>query len=87
MGEKMNQWLFRRSGRLFARPSFIEGIARILDLGATLNIYNEDKNDKEADGKALWSDWLAVGDALRDSVNKFEKDQDLDSENEISATA
>lgn len=67
----MNEWLFKHSARLFARPSFLEGFCRILDLGSTLNIYNCDRNEIETDMKALFSDWLTVGDAIQDSIDKF----------------
>ena len=87
MDERINQWLLKRSGRLFARPSFLEGMARVLDLGAALNIYNYDKDGNEADAKALFSDWMAVGDVIRDSMIQFAQTNDLDSENQILATA
>ena len=47
---------------LFARPSFVEGAARIFDFSNTLSMYNYSKNDDEADARALYSDWVAVGD-------------------------
>lgn len=46
---------------LFARPSFLEGMARILDLGNTLSEYNESLTPEEADTRALRADWKAVG--------------------------
>ncbi len=46
---------------LFARPSFIGGMSRVLDLGATLTEYNRSKTENEADLKAIASDWRAVG--------------------------
>jgi len=36
---------------LFARPSFLEGVARVMDLGGTLQVYNNSKTEKEADLK------------------------------------
>ena len=47
--------------RLFAVPSFIEGTARVVDLGATLEFYNEDDTSNEADMKSILSDWKATG--------------------------
>jgi len=32
---------------LFARPSFIEGISRVFDFGATLQMYNYSKGEKK----------------------------------------
>jgi hypothetical protein len=59
---------------LFARPSFKEGVARILDLGSTLNVYNNSKSSEEADCKALESDWWAVGNDMRNATAKFKED-------------
>ncbi len=53
---------------LFARPSFIAGIARIFDIGGTLQEYNFSKN---YDYKSLLNDWYTVGDDMR-SVMKQE---------------
>jgi len=39
----MDTLLFKRTARLFARPSFFEGIARVIDIGSTLNEYNTNK--------------------------------------------
>lgn len=50
---------------LFARPSFIEGCARVLDFGDTLNEYNTALSPEQADAIALYLDWLAVGNDLR----------------------
>ena len=50
---------------LFARPSFLEGVARILDLGTTLNEYNK---SIDADATALTMDMYAVGDDLREAI-------------------
>lgn len=58
---------------LFAKPSFIEGIARCIDIGATLQIYNESKTSREADFIALFNDWLTVGDDIRAAIKKYER--------------
>jgi len=68
----MSENLFDRSGILFARPSFIEGVARIIDFGGTLNIYNDSMTEALADRNALASDWQAVGDALQESLKLAE---------------
>lgn len=46
---------------LFARPSFSEGMGRILDFGNTLTEYNTSPSGEEADCRAFWSDWSAIG--------------------------
>ena len=66
--------ILRRTARLFARPSFAEGVARVIDIGGTLNIYNRDVTEQEADAKALSSDWWAIGDDLRYSLQKHQEE-------------
>ena len=39
----------RGRGLIYARPSFLEGMARIFDLGGTLNEYDFGSNDRERD--------------------------------------
>lgn len=71
----MQKWAFdgchmmRRTYMLFARPSFIEGVSRIFDLGGTLSEYNSSPSGKEADFNALQSDWYAVGDDIRTAID------------------
>lgn len=60
------------SNLLFARPSFVEGMARVLDLAGTLNEYNSSVTPEEADRVALAADWRAVGDDLRNAIRAFE---------------
>lgn len=62
-------------GRLFANPSFVEGMSRILDIGNTLREYNESETEQGADIDALKNDWRAVGDDLRASILKYEREQ------------
>lgn len=52
---------------LFARPSFLTGVARVFDLGATLSrhSYNDGMDADQADASAIASDWGVVGDDLR----------------------
>jgi len=58
---------------LFARPSCIRGISKIIDIGATGNLYNESQTSEEADYKALKSDWTMVGEDLRYALDEFER--------------
>ncbi len=44
-------------GFLYARPSAVEGIARIFDFGNTLSEYNYSSTSREADFLALRADW------------------------------
>ncbi|MBI2100822.1 MAG: hypothetical protein HYT47_02280 [Candidatus Vogelbacteria bacterium] len=65
-----NPYVFNR---LFAEPSFFEGVARVLDLGTTLQEYNVSETEQEADIEALKNDWRAVGDDLRSSIKNYEQ--------------
>ncbi len=61
-------------GLLYATPSFLEGIARVMDIGDTLTEYNTSENGAEADARALGSDWKAVGDDLRAAIAQYRKE-------------
>ena len=46
---------------LFSNPSLLSGMARVLDLGGTLNEYNVSATAEQADRLAIKSDWAIVG--------------------------
>lgn len=58
---------------LFARPSTIEGVARILDFGNTLDSYHFSQTSEEADTLALSADWCAVGHDVQTAIQKLLK--------------
>jgi len=64
-------------GKLFAEPSFFEGMARNLDIGNTLQVYNDSLTENEADIEALKNDWQAVGDDIRVSISQYERKQEF----------
>lgn len=55
---------------LFAQPSFLEGMARVLDLGNTLNVYNDSPTEKIADARAIFSDWSMVGQDIEQAISE-----------------
>lgn len=55
---------------LFARPSFLSGMARVLDLGATFDTYNRSSTPAEADSIAIYNDFKAIGDDLRRALRQ-----------------
>ncbi len=61
-------------GLLYATPSFLEGVARSIDIGDTLTEYNGSESGAEADARALRSDWQAVGDDLRQAIAQFRRE-------------
>ncbi len=60
-----------RSDFLYATPSFVEGIARIIDFGNTLNEYNASESEEKADEIALYMDWKIVGTDIRNAMKKI----------------
>ena len=61
------------TSHLFAQPSFLEGMARVLDIGSTLQIYNDSSSDTAADIEAIKSDWNVVGKDLSASIQSHEQ--------------
>lgn len=57
---------------LFARPTLLEGVARILDFGNTMQEYNTSLTGQQADFRALRSDWLQISADMRQSVEQFQ---------------
>jgi hypothetical protein len=60
---------------LFAQPSWLSGVARTLDLGATFDGYNESPTGEIADARALFADWHQVGEDLVEAMDRFEKNE------------
>lgn len=46
---------------LFATPSFLSGMSRVLDMGAAFDEYNESPTPEYADSVAILNDFRAVG--------------------------
>ena len=53
------------SDLLFANPRIWYGAARLLDLGAVFDSYNEFLTPEQADALALYSDWYMAGKDLQ----------------------
>jgi hypothetical protein len=68
------------SSILFARPSFIEGVARAYDLGNTLSEYNRSETGEVADARALYADWRLVGDEIRQAMEASVSVQEIPKE-------
>ena len=56
------------SSFLFARPSFFEGMSRLLDFGNTLDEYNRSPTPEQADSIALGCDWRRVGLDIQEAI-------------------
>ena len=62
-------------GLLFATPTFLEGVARTLDLGDPFTDYNTSRNADEADFFALRSDWRAIGEDFDAVISDYAADE------------
>jgi hypothetical protein len=57
---------------LIARPSLASGCARLFDWYALYDSYNQSDTEAEADGKAIFADWSAVGWDILAAMNQFD---------------
>ena len=53
---------------LFAHPSFLAGLGRVLDIGGVFDDYNSSDTAAEADERAMRVDWLAAGADLESAM-------------------
>lgn len=60
-----------QSTYLFARPSFTEGVGRMMDLSNSLSTYNQSRNGTEADARAIYEDWKAIGHDVRVALEQI----------------
>jgi len=60
--------------KLYAKPSFLEGFSRLIDVSGSLNEYNYSESAERADFRALLSDWENVGLDILSAVEQFEKE-------------
>jgi hypothetical protein len=56
---------------LFASPSFLTGMGRVLDLFGEMDAYNVSPNEQVADYIALLNDWKAVGGDLTAALRRY----------------
>lgn len=66
--------MWRQQFSLCARPSFVEGVARLVDFTGLLNTYNTSSSPEEADYRAMLSDLEAVGQDFRAAIDQFKRD-------------
>ena len=68
----MKQMEIFQNMTLFAAPNFLNGFARVLDLGGTFDVYNEGESVEEADSRALSSDWKQVGEDIYFAMENYQ---------------
>ena len=64
-----------RTDYLFATPSFLSGVARLLDLSGRSGVYNDSDDEALADARAVYSDWRMVGQDLAGAMTVVEREQ------------
>ena len=64
-----------RTDYLFATPSFLTGVARLLDLSGRFDVYNDSADEAVADARAIYSDWRMVGQDLAGAMTVVEREQ------------
>ena len=64
-----------RTDYLFATPSFLTGVARLLDLAGRFDVYNDSDDEALADARAMYSDWRMVGQDLAGAMTVVEREQ------------
>jgi hypothetical protein len=73
LGTIMTELIKNLTFRLVPRPSFWEGMGRVLDIGGGLSIYNSSATSADADCKAIASDWNAIGQDFKMAVKEYEQ--------------
>jgi hypothetical protein len=65
---------------LFAKPSYIEGIARVIDLGSTIDEYNSVITPEQADFLSIRNDWEVIGEDIAIVIEAEERKSDTKGE-------
>jgi hypothetical protein len=63
-----------QSDYLFARPSLMEGIGRLVDFSGSLETYNTEPTPAQSDARAIGRDWQAIGHDLRVALDELRDD-------------
>ena len=63
------------SSFLYAKPSFLEGAARVLDFTGALNRYNDTPTGEGADYRALVADWRAIGSDIQTAMAQHQNEE------------
>jgi len=64
-----------KSDFLVAHPSLSSGAARLFDFYGLYDEYNISQTEAQADAMAAFSDWLIVGQDIREAIKQHEPEQ------------
>ncbi|MEK7064899.1 MAG: hypothetical protein AAB963_00465 [Patescibacteria group bacterium] len=73
----MSKTLLNYSTYLVSKSSVLTGVGQIFDFAGSYQDYNASETEEEADAKAIFLDWLAVGSDLRHALNNFESERNI----------
>ncbi len=71
----MGRKIYPTTDFLFARPAFLEGLARLADFFGVLQEYNTSSTPTAADLRAIRADWEAVSADLWTTLNHTQPPQ------------
>lgn len=72
---KMNKRRLKyKTNFLLPKNDFLVGLGSVLNIAGSYFEYNYSESEKEADLKAMYSDWENIGNDIRKSTEKFEKE-------------
>ncbi len=57
----------------FPKPSFLSGLARLLDVGGTFDSFYYLENGEEVDNIAIKSDWAMIGNDMKNALADFKQ--------------
>lgn len=63
-----------RTDFLLQKTNFWVGLGSVLNIAGSYFKYNYSQSATEADNKAIYSDWMNVGDDFKVSKKQFEKE-------------
>lgn len=63
-----------RTNFLLPKNDFLVGLGNVLNISGSYFDYNYSKSEKEADYKAIFSDWENIGEDIRKSKEQFKKE-------------
>ncbi len=65
----------RRMADWYSRPSFFRSMGSVLDVFGVFSEYSMASDDQQADARALYSDFEAVGVDLAKAISQYESEQ------------
>ncbi len=84
MSENINVYTSPTFNLIKNKPSFFGGVSSLLDFEGMNDKYNSSSTEMEADSRALSSDWRAVGEDIRKTINIYNSNEQKKQKKEIS---